>query len=64
MRHLNFGTCYLLFERQVLKFAFAKTQVNVPGESSPEILYRRRKLGHKIAGFKASEDLPSRCLQP
>ena len=35
----------------------------VPSKSFPEILYRQRKLGHKIAGFEASEDIPSQCLQ-
>ena len=38
-------------------------QVYVPRESTPEILYRLRKLGDKIAGFAASEKLPSQCLQ-
>ena len=39
-------------------------QVCVARELTPEVLYRRRKLGHKIAGFGASEELRSRqCLQ-
>ena len=38
-------------------------QVYVLCESTPVIRYRRRKLGHKIAGFETSEDLPSLCLQ-
>ena len=46
------------------KFALPVHQIYVARESSPETLYRRRKLGHKIAGFKTPEDLPSRCLQP
>ena len=66
MRIRNFETLHLLLKGSLVHSLLSGHnrvhQVYVPRESTPEMLYRWRKLGHKIAGFAASEDLPSQCL--